>query len=177
MPCQSDLNWELNLEYITQYCQEACQSAPQVVVLPEYFVCYGNFDRYHFSQHHGQEILSYLGHLAQSLRIILFAGSFHTCGLSSGLQKIYNTLYVFDAQGRCVSHYHKIHVFDFDHGHCQESKHHLPGSHPQRLVLQNGSYALGISYDVRFAEQFRASVPFDVLVLPAAFLASTGQAH
>jgi hypothetical protein len=37
--------------------------------------------------------------------------------------------------------------------------------------------ACGICYDLRFPELFRQLAPFDVMILPAAFTATTGEAH
>ena len=43
--------------------------------------------------------------------------------------------------------------------------------------MEGVTVAQGICYDVRFPEFFRAQLPFGVLVLPAAFTYTTGQAH
>ena len=46
-----------------------------------------------------------------------------------------------------------------------------------QLSIDGIGVAQGICYDVRFPEFFRAQLPFDVMVLPAAFTHTTGQAH
>ncbi|KEQ02122.1 putative amidohydrolase, partial [Snodgrassella alvi SCGC AB-598-J21] len=45
------------------------------------------------------------------------------------------------------------------------------------LRVDNIAVAQGICYDLRFPEFFRAQLPFEVLVLPAAFTYTTGKAH
>ena len=46
-----------------------------------------------------------------------------------------------------------------------------------RLSADGINVAAGVCYDVRFPEFFRAQQPFEVLLLPAAFTHTTGQAH
>ena len=48
---------------------------------------------------------------------------------------------------------------------------------PQALDTPVGRVGLGICYDLRFPELFRALAPLDLIVLPAAFTDTTGKAH
>jgi deaminated glutathione amidase len=94
-----------------------------------------------------------------------------------------NTCLVYDAAGRRVARYDKIHLFDVD----------LPGraeSYRESACVERGRAAvavdtpvgrvgLSVCYDVRFPELYRALVGqgAQILVVPAAFTVPTGQAH
>lgn len=51
------------------------------------------------------------------------------------------------------------------------------GREVPHLSAEGVPVAAGICYDVRFPEFFRRQLPFDVLMLPAAFTHTTGKAH
>ena len=48
---------------------------------------------------------------------------------------------------------------------------------PPTLLVDHYKIAQGICFDLRFPELFRQQLPFDVLILPAAFTYETGEAH
>jgi predicted amidohydrolase len=97
-------------------------------------------------------------------------------------ERIYNTSTLFDRSGELVAHYRKIHLFDVD----------LPGQPPLResalyaageqLITHETEFArvgLSICYDLRFPELYRGlmAVGTEVLLVPSAFTAHTGEAH
>ena len=86
---------------------------------------------------------------------------------------------MFDDAGRRVARYDKIHLFGFELGQerIQESRTLEAGS---EVVTVNSPFAkLGISicYDVRFPELYRQLGDCALLLVPAAFTATTGAAH
>jgi nitrilase len=83
--------------------------------------------------------------------------------------------------GRFVAHYDKLHLFAFDNGResYDEGRTLRAGERP--VAVQCGPLRVGLSicYDLRFPELYRALMqpPCDLLVVPAAFTHTTGQAH
>ncbi len=95
---------------------------------------------------------------------------------------IYNTTVVFDAAGRQVGLYRKIHLFDItapDGKIYAESATVAPGN--QLLVYECMGFRIGcaICYDLRFSDLFArlAAHGVDLFVLPAAFTEQTGKHH
>ena len=100
--------------------------------------------------------------------------------------KLRNSVLVFDPDGRQVARYDKIHLFGFRKGEesYDEAQTIEAGQQPGAFdacidgtVLRIG---LGICYDLRFPELFRAlgrDGGLDLIILPAAFTETTGRAH
>jgi nitrilase len=99
---------------------------------------------------------------------------------SPDAQRIYNACLVFDPQGRLCARYDKIHLFSFSRGDesYDESRAIRPGDEPPQVFdLPLGRAALGICYDLRFPELFRAQGDVQLMILPAAFTYTTGSVH
>ncbi|WP_029559112.1 carbon-nitrogen hydrolase family protein, partial [Vibrio parahaemolyticus] len=85
--------------------------------------------------------------------------------------------------GKCIAHYDKLHMFDVDvedgHGSYRESDTFTAGNQIVVAETDIGSVGLSICYDVRFPELYKALrlAGADIIVVPAAFTAVTGQAH
>jgi nitrilase len=96
---------------------------------------------------------------------------------------VFNTTLVWGPQGQRVARYDKVHLFAFDNGR---------ESYDEARVLQAGvqattfdlpsqdghtwRMALSVCYDMRFPEFYRALLAHLIMV-PAAFTHTTGQAH
>ena len=90
---------------------------------------------------------------------------------------------VFDAAGRAVARYDKIHLFDVDvpgrgEAH-RESANFRPGSEVVAVDTPAGRVGLSVCYDLRFPELYRrlSADGADWFVVPAAFTVPTGRAH
>jgi len=90
---------------------------------------------------------------------------------------------VFDAGGRRVARYDKIHLFDVaipgrDERY-QESASVRPGQTPVCVDTPAGRLGLAVCYDLRFPELFRRLLALGAewFCLPSAFTAPTGRAH
>jgi predicted amidohydrolase len=90
---------------------------------------------------------------------------------------------VFDAGGRRVARYDKIHLFDValpgrDERY-QESASVRPGQAPVCVDTPVGRLGLAVCYDLRFPELFRRLLELGAewFCLPSAFTAPTGRAH
>ncbi|NJL72346.1 MAG: hypothetical protein HC888_12600, partial [Candidatus Competibacteraceae bacterium] len=77
--------------------------------------------------------------------------------------------------------YSKIHLFDVDVEGAppvRESDHFHPGEAPAVLHVKGWKIGLSICYDLRFAELYlRYAQSVDLILIPAAFLVPTGEAH
>src|SRR6185295_873806 len=85
----------------------------------------------------------------------------------------------YDPAGQCVARYDKIHLFGFSQGseRYDEAAFIEAGDTPVAVDTPFGRVALSICYDLRFPELYRALAPVDLILMPAAFTATTGRAH
>lgn len=95
----------------------------------------------------------------------------------------YGASCVFDADGRAVACYRKMHLFDVDlpdrHESYRESASMDPGDQPKTVDTAAGRLGLSICYDLRFPELYRRLVDegAELFSVPSAFTFATGTAH
>jgi deaminated glutathione amidase len=171
---------EDNLVDVDRLVRGAHAEGASLIVLPEFFPMIGATDeaRLAIRETTGNGPLqSKLASLAGELGIWLVGGSIPMLG--SDPQRALNSTLVFDPQGQQVSRYDKMHLFGFKAGAeaYDESRSIEPGTLPVAFDTPFARIGLSICYDLRFPEYFRALGPVDILVLPAAFTATTGEAH
>jgi len=96
--------------------------------------------------------------------------------------RAYSACLVFDSSGRRVARYDKLHLFDVqiegEEAYC-ESATLVPGDRVVVVDTPFGRLGLAICYDLRFPEMFRRMVDegVELIALPSAFTATTGEAH
>lgn len=176
-----------NLDQAETLLRSAAEQGAELAVLPEYFCLIGQRDedklaiQETFGNGPMQERLS---KLAQSLSLWIVAGTLPLTANEPG--RVFNTSLAFDPQGRCVARYDKIHLFRFDNGRerYDESRVLSAGAQPTRFAVPSRdghTWQVGMSvcYDLRFPELYRqyAREGADLLLVPAAFTHTTGQAH
>jgi deaminated glutathione amidase len=90
---------------------------------------------------------------------------------------------VYDAAGKRVARYDKIHLFDVElpggrEGY-RESAHAVPGDRPVAVDTPAGRVGLTVCYDMRFPELYRRLVSegAEIFSVPSAFTRPTGRAH
>jgi deaminated glutathione amidase len=103
-------------------------------------------------------------------------------GPSSALpDRVRNACCVYGPDGARVARYDKIHLFAFDNGRerYDEGRVLEAGSEPVAFDADGLRVGLSVCYDLRFPELYRALMQpaCDLLVVPAAFTYTTGQAH
>ena len=109
----------------------------------------------------------------------------YLCGGSIAERKddrVYNTAYVFDPDGRQIAKHRKMHLFDIDVKGGQrffESDTLSPGNDVTVFSTPFCKMGLSICYDFRFPELARLMVDAGakVILVPAAFNMTTGPAH
>ncbi|HEX8962280.1 MAG TPA: carbon-nitrogen hydrolase family protein [Rhodocyclaceae bacterium] len=169
-----------NLERAGQLVAEAAAAGAQLVALPEYFPFIGASDaeRLDAREREGDgPIQRFLADTARRHGIWLVGGSLPMFGDDPGKQR--NSCLVFDPAGRRAARYDKIHLFGFRKGDeaYDEAATIEAGAEPVAFEAPCGRVGLGICYDLRFPELFRALGQVDLLVIPAAFTDTTGRAH
>ena len=158
---------------------QAAMLGAKLVVLPEYFGILGmkDTDKVAVRESDGSGPLQdFLAAVAARHGVWVVGGSVPLSCDEPG--KVLNTTLVYDDKGRRVARYDKIHLFGFESGteRYQESATIVPGSTPVALDTPFGRLGLSICYDLRFPELYRA-LAADIIVVPAAFTATTGRAH
>lgn len=170
-----------NLATAGRLIAEAADRGAQLVALPEYFPIIGPSDatRLQAREPAGSGPLQdFLAAAAARHGLWLVGGSIPL--MASMPDKLLNSCLAYDPAGRQVARYDKIHLFGFSKGteHYDEAET-IEAGPPQPVTFDAAGLriGLGICYDLRFPELFRAMGPTDLIVLPAAFTDTTGRAH
>jgi len=177
----SVLDWQKNLDTAQNLIQQAAEKGAELVVLPEFFIRIANTQDTEFANITETlgigKIQSQLALIAKTNHIYLVAGTIPIKCPTGG--KCYNTTLVYNPDGLLICHYHKIHLFKFqDHKyHFDESLTFQSGSDVVTFTINGFCFGLTICYDLRFPELFRRMAGVDAIILPAAFVHHTGQAH
>jgi deaminated glutathione amidase len=116
---------------------------------------------------------------ARSLDIWLLAGSILEAVPAE--DRAFNTSVLISPDGTDAARYRKLHLFDVEvGGHAyRESDGAMAGDALATSEVDGFQVGLGICYDLRFPELFRAmtDIGTDLVALPAAFTATTGRDH
>jgi nitrilase len=173
-----------NLATADRLLGEAAAQGARIAVLPENFAFMGrnDADKLRVAEADGSgPIQQALASAAQRHGLWVVAG---TVPLTvPGEPRVAAACLVFDAEGRRVARYDKIHLFDVDlpgrNEAYRESANVAPGADPVVLDTPVGRLGLAICYDVRFPELFRtmSAAGAEWFVLPSAFTVPTGRAH
>jgi nitrilase len=175
---------EANLASAAELIAQAVGGGARLVALPEYFCLMGReTDKVERREADGAgPIQEFLAAQAQHHRIWLVGG---TVPLDAGQpDRVKNAVLVFDPDGTRIARYDKIHLFAFtkDEESYDEARTIAPGSRITTFeVAPTGGprlkVGLSVCYDLRFPELYRAMAQPDLILVPAAFTATTGAAH
>ena len=173
-----------NLAEARRLVSEAARQGAGLVVLPENFACMAGSDaeRRALVEVEGVgPIQEALASMAGELGVWLVGGTLPMRRVDD--ERPANSCLVFDADGRQVARYDKIHLFDVDLAErgesYRESAHAAPGKEPVVVDTPLGRLGLSVCYDLRFPELYRRLVAAgaELLSVPAAFTVPTGRAH
>ena len=170
---------ENNLKKAYEFVKKACEANPDIVVLPEMFTCpyeTSNFPIY--AEEDGGYSYKFLSNMAKENNIYLIGGSIP----EKDNNKIYNTSYVFNREGKNIAKHRKIHLFDIDIKNKQTFKESDTLTAGDSITVFNtefGKIGLCICYDFRFPELARLMTlqGAKAIIVPASFNMTTGPAH
>jgi len=171
---------EENLATAQRLVAQAAAGGAKLVVLPEYWAIMGQQETdklAHAEQAGSGPIQDGMAQMARQHGIWLIGGTLPLVSEQAG--KVLNTSLVYDPQGEPAGRYDKIHLFGFTRGaeSYNESRTIVAGSQVRSITLPFGRVGLSVCYDLRFPELYRAMGDCALIVLPAAFTHTTGQAH
>lgn len=171
-----------NLAEARRLIEQAAAAGAKGVVLPENFSLMASNEsaKKQAAERLGEgRVQTFMQKCAKTHRIWLVGG---TITIQEG-KSLYSACLVYNDQGERVGVYHKIHLFDVklpdtEESH-QESSVLTPGNKVVVIDSPFGRMGLAICYDIRFPELFRQMLTqgVEIIVLPAAFTATTGHAH
>lgn len=180
----SGMDVPTNLATARRLLEDAARQGAEMALLPEYFCLMGqrDTDKLAWAETLGQgPIQTLLQKAARELGLWVVGG---TLPLSTEVpDRVANAVLAYNPQGECVARYDKVHLFRFDNGteRYDESAVLKAGSLPVSFSCtpRNGpalTVGLSVCYDLRFPELYRL-LQADLILVPAAFTHTTGQAH
>jgi nitrilase len=154
------------------------------VVLPENFGLIGSGEgaKLEAAESDGNgPMQQFLSAVAAKHSVWLVGGSVPLAG--SDRDHVRQAALLYDARGRCVARYDKIHLFDVEleetDERYQESAVIEAGASPVVVNTPFGRVGMTVCYDLRFPELFRYLVDqgMEIAAVPSAFTKTTGEAH
>ena len=173
---------EDNLDIVKRFFDDARELGVELVVLPENFAFMGQneVDKKQIAEEYGSgPIQDAISKIARQHEVWVIAGTIALKGQGS---RIRASSIVYDDKGKTVDRYDKIHLFDVrvspTESH-QESLAIEPGTTPVVVDTPIGRVGLSVCYDLRFPElyQLYLNKGAQILSIPSAFTAVTGEAH
>lgn len=181
----SGISVDANLKTAEALIAEAAAGGAELVALPEYFCLMGASDNDKVAAREADgrgPIQDFLAKQARRHGLWLVGGT--TPLATDQPERVRNSVLVFDPSGARAARYDKIHLFNFSKG--GESYDEARTIEPGRDVRTFGftskagvplKVGLSVCYDLRFPELYRAMGQPDLILVPAAFTATTGRAH
>lgn len=169
-----------NIATARRLVAEAAAAGAGLMLLPEYWPMMGmhETDKFAVAEPYGcGPIQDFMREQAQQHGIWLIGGTLPLLSPEAG--KVLNTTLVYNPQGECVTRYDKMHLFGFCKGDeaYDESRTITRGESVGFFEAPFGRVGLSVCYDLRFPELYRALGDCVLIVVPAAFTDTTGQAH
>ena len=174
-----------NCDIASALIDKAALESAQLVALPECANLLAASRDELFASAETQDNSTFLHMLktkAQEKQIWISAGSLMLQTDDPDDKRIANRHLIISPQGEVTASYDKIHMFDADVGDgksYRESASFRPGTKPVMTKISAHLAGLSICYDLRFARLYHhyAAQQAELLFIPAAFTAKTGQAH
>jgi predicted amidohydrolase len=175
-----------NLRLADRLLGEAAGDGCMLAVLPENFAIMGERrkDKANVAEEPGEgPIQAFLSDASSRHGLWIVAGSMPLVSPEIEANRVYGACPVYDASGQVQAIYRKIHLFDVDlvdkQESYRESRSMYPGEEVVTVDTPCGRIGLTICYDLRFPELYRQLVDAGatIFTVPAAFTATTGEAH
>ncbi|RDI28932.1 nitrilase [Pseudacidovorax intermedius] len=178
---------EDNLARARALLAQAAEAGAELAALPEYFCLMGHrdTDKLPLREAPGQgPVQDFLAACAREFGLWIVGGTLPLQAADEA--HVFNTSLAYAPTGECVARYDKIHLFCFDNGRerYDEARVIAPGGTPTLFELPSRDghrwkVGLSVCYDLRFPELYRqlSAQGAELLLVPAAFTHTTGQAH
>ena len=180
--CQMNVvdNKKENLNKASLMINESISENADFIILPEMFICPYSNDKFieYCEEETTSPTLKQISSLAYENNVYILAGSIP----EKENDKLFNTSYLFDKNGKIIAKHRKMHLFDIDVKDqitFKESDVLTAGDDVTIAETEFGKIGIGICYDVRFPELARLMVEngASILCYPGAFNMTTGPAH
>ncbi|PPE75956.1 apolipoprotein acyltransferase [Solimonas fluminis] len=174
-----------NLYVAEQMLREAARRGAWLAVLPENFAFMGarERDKLAHAEPPGQgPIQEFLATISRELRLWVVAGTIPQAAPGDP-DRVLAANPVYGADGSLAARYDKIHLFDVEvpGGESYRESNSIRPGEPNAVVAGTavGKVGLSVCYDLRFPELYRrlAAEGAEILCVPSAFTARTGEAH
>ncbi|MES0872807.1 carbon-nitrogen hydrolase family protein [Sinimarinibacterium thermocellulolyticum] len=178
---------DANLAQAAHWLRAAAAAGARLAVLPENFACMGTreTDKLALAEVDGSgPIQDFLATQARTLSLWIVGGTI-PLAVPGEAGRVFAACGVWNARGERVARYDKIHLFDIEvpdgsGERYRESATIAPGA-PVPVVVDTplGRLGLSVCYDLRFPELYRRLLAqgAELLCVPSAFTARTGEAH
>ena len=104
-------NKETNINTARNGINECVKKGAEIVILPEIFNSPYDTKKFReYSEKKNGQTWTFLSNMAKENKIILIGGSIPEIDDD----KVYNTCFIFDSEGRQISKHRKMHLFDID---------------------------------------------------------------
>jgi len=170
-----------NRQTVADLCRQAADGGAQLTCLPELWSYWIHKAHYHEqAEPLDGPTAEFLSDLARQTGMWLVGGSF--LEVDPATRQYFNTSLLVDRDGRHVTHYRKLHLFDINlvgRHVSRESDIFTPGDRIVAAETPWGILGMTICYDLRFPELYRSlsASGANLLAIPSAFTAATGPAH
>ena len=172
-------NKETNINSARKGITECVKKGAEIVILPEIFNSPYDTKKFReYSEKRNGQTWTFLSNIAKENKIILIGGSIPEIEND----KIYNTSFIFDCEGKQIAMHRKMHLFDIDIKGGQYFKESDSLTAGNSICVFNTNFCkigVCICFDMRFPELSRLMVQkgAEIIVAPAAFNMTTGPAH
>lgn len=188
--CQMNVidNKEKNITKAISMIKNAKKEGADIAILPEMFNC--PYDNEKFKEYaefvEDSYTLKSIADISKNDNIYVLAGSIPEKKIinETNEEKIYNTSFLFNDNGKILGYHRKMHLFDIDVKDKIYFKESDTLDHGDKVTVIDteskiGKIGIGICYDIRFLELSRimALEGAKILIYPGAFNLTTGPAH
>lgn len=173
-----------NLQQAGELIEQAVAQGAKLLVLPEYFAYHGCRDIDEIARAEKDAsgpARQFLAERARRHGVWLVGGTIPVAMAHD--KRAAASCFVVNSEGEEVACYRKIHLFDVDvedaRGSYRESDDYCHGGEPVVVDTPFGKLGLTVCYDLRFPELYRylAAEGAQILLVPSAFTAATGEPH
>lgn len=159
---------EINFNKVEHFVKKNSDKKLDLVIMPEFFstgVDHNSFINAPEDENGGQ-IIEKLSNLAKKYNTNILAGTV----IEKSGEKLYNTSFAINREGKTIAKYRKIHLFNYLGG--TEGERITPGSEEVVVDFDFGKVGIGVCFDIRYPLHYKklAKIGAEIIVLPTAWI-------